>query len=235
MKVAFTFDDGLKDHILYAAPTLEKYGYRGIFCITTSYVGQNGYMTWEEVNDLVRRGHEIAAHSVDHKNLYELCREKRFEEIQHQIDDSRKQIEARINRAVKYFAFPHNAHNGFLFKMVRRLGMEPLSPSRINLGGPPANPVRELGAYLDQQARRREKYAILMFHGLVDRNAYACYSEDCMSFDVRVKDVKHHEGRYFSVIKYAEAKWPLHDAHSLLFRICNRIRKLWINTICSSV
>ena len=67
--IVITIDDGTVDHYEIAAPTLEKYGMRGIFNIIGSRVGQPGYMTWDQLRDLVKRGHELGNHTWTHPNL----------------------------------------------------------------------------------------------------------------------------------------------------------------------
>lgn len=223
LKVAFTFDDGLKDHILYAAPLLEKYGYKGMFCITTDFIGRDRYLTWDDVRELKRRGHEIAAHSVSHQNLYDLLLQGRTEEIKREIVEAKTIIETETSSSVRYFAFPYNACNGQLFKMVRAEGMEPLSPHRINLGGAPANPVEELGVFLCGRAAR-EKYAILMFHGIADQKAYAYYPEcSGLAFEKRLIDVKKYDGVKYVVVNYADYTWPIRDMHFLPYRVYNKL------------
>ena len=49
LRVALTFDDSLKDHLLIAAPMLEERGWRGTFCIVTDWVGKDDmHLTWRD-------------------------------------------------------------------------------------------------------------------------------------------------------------------------------------------
>ena len=82
MRVALTFDDSLKDHLLIAAPLLEKHGWRGTFNIVTDWVGSGEkFLTWEDVGELVRRGHEIATHTKTHRSLVKLLAEEGEEAV----------------------------------------------------------------------------------------------------------------------------------------------------------
>jgi peptidoglycan/xylan/chitin deacetylase (PgdA/CDA1 family) len=236
MNVAFTFDDGLNDHIEYAVPILEKYGYRGIFCIITDRVGKDGYMTWDNVRELVRRGHEVAAHSISHKNLYDLWNCGDLNEIQRQIKGSIDRIGSEIISPVRYFAFPHNAHNGALFKIVRALGVEPLTPSRMNLGGPPADGIMQLGKRLSEMAKRHERHAVLMFHGIASKGCYATYGDGTGdTFERCIADVKKYDGHSYKVVRYGEAEWPIEDVHSLSCRIKKKIKRIFQNFLYGSL
>lgn len=64
--VVFTFDDGGVSFLTAAAPILEEYGKRGVFFITTKYIGANGFLTKEQVKELEERGHIIGSHSHSH-------------------------------------------------------------------------------------------------------------------------------------------------------------------------
>ena len=82
LRVALTFDDSLKDHLLIAAPMLEERGWRGTFCIVTDWVGKDSSkLTWDDVRELVRRGHEIATHTKTHRNLVELLKADKGDEV----------------------------------------------------------------------------------------------------------------------------------------------------------
>lgn len=61
--LCLTFDDNIRDHLLVAAPELEKRGWKGVFAIVTDWIGKENKLNWDEVRELVRRGHEIAVHT----------------------------------------------------------------------------------------------------------------------------------------------------------------------------
>lgn len=68
--VVLTFDDGPKDH-LRAAEILERYGFRGIFFIIPNRIRpvNDRHLTPDEVRQLVRGGHRVAAHGYEHRSL----------------------------------------------------------------------------------------------------------------------------------------------------------------------
>lgn len=72
--VLMTFDDSTLDHYTVACPILEKYGGKAnlFTCEMVSTHGRPGfedktrYMTWEQIEELSNRGHEIVNHSWHH-------------------------------------------------------------------------------------------------------------------------------------------------------------------------
>lgn len=68
--VCFTFDDGGVSFITKAAPILEKYGRKGIFFISTKYIGTPGFLSAEQVKMLSDRGHIIGSHSHTHPEIF---------------------------------------------------------------------------------------------------------------------------------------------------------------------
>lgn len=82
--VCLTFDDGIQEHYTLVAPHLDKYGLKGTFGISGKFIGDRDNefaprMTWEEVRQIDKRGHEINNHTWSHPNLWEkpeiACRE----------------------------------------------------------------------------------------------------------------------------------------------------------------
>jgi peptidoglycan/xylan/chitin deacetylase (PgdA/CDA1 family) len=71
--VILTLDDGWKSQYQNAKPILDKYGYKGTFFIVCNYVGKDdSRMNWEDVTSLKLEGHDIQAHTMNHKNLSKL-------------------------------------------------------------------------------------------------------------------------------------------------------------------
>ena len=64
-QAAITFDDG-GSSALHAASALEARGWRGSFFITTGRIDTPGFLTAEQVRELVQRGHEVGSHSRSH-------------------------------------------------------------------------------------------------------------------------------------------------------------------------
>jgi peptidoglycan/xylan/chitin deacetylase (PgdA/CDA1 family) len=91
--VAVTFDDCYRDN-LFAARVLTEYGLPASFFVPTAFVGTDytfpwdrrlprmANLTWDEVREMARMGHEIGSHTVNHVNLgtasYEEARTELF-------------------------------------------------------------------------------------------------------------------------------------------------------------
>jgi peptidoglycan/xylan/chitin deacetylase (PgdA/CDA1 family) len=68
--VMITFDDGWKNQYTYAAPLLDKYGFKGVFFVNPQPIGRgSAYMTRANVESLDKRGHDIESHTWQHVRL----------------------------------------------------------------------------------------------------------------------------------------------------------------------
>jgi len=76
-----TFDDGGVSAHSVIADLLEAQGWRGHFFVTAQCIGQEGFLTAEQIRDLHRRGHVIGSHSYSHPDpMAKLSRQALVEE-----------------------------------------------------------------------------------------------------------------------------------------------------------
>jgi peptidoglycan/xylan/chitin deacetylase (PgdA/CDA1 family) len=73
---ALTFDDGGRSACTHIAGELERRGWRGLFFVTTDYIGHPAFLTEGQVRDLRRRGHVIGAHSRSHPTRMSFCSDR---------------------------------------------------------------------------------------------------------------------------------------------------------------
>lgn len=107
-----TFDDGYRDTYRNAVPLLEKFGWRAIFFVISDRVGtvedhpvrgKIEYMTWEDLSDLVARGHVVASHGRAHLNYREIPSEI----AQADLDEAARCLDSKMAEARRWFAFPY--------------------------------------------------------------------------------------------------------------------------------
>lgn len=135
LRVALTFDDALKDHLLIAAPELEKRGWRGTFNIITDKVGTDAkYLTWEDVRELVRRGHEVTTHTKSHPSLVKLLKEGRSDEVRREIAESRDAIADRTGFTPRFMCPPYISQNEETARICREEGLRQMQGGRYNFG-----------------------------------------------------------------------------------------------------
>jgi len=78
--IRFTFDDGGCNSVM-AASVLEKYGFRGLFFISTGLIGVPGFVTEEDIRTLSERGHSIGSHMHSHTpEVKNLCMDELLDE-----------------------------------------------------------------------------------------------------------------------------------------------------------
>ncbi len=166
MKVTLTFDDEPKGHIQHAAPILEKYGYRGTFNIVTSWVkdGSTNVMSWSDIRDLKARGHEIASHTIDHKNLVKMLSEGKTNEVVRQFAESRDVIAKMTGSAPTIMCHPFGRGSDEVNRLCRECGMKPMEGCRYNQGtGATAETFRKQILSLSSRGTKR---CDVMFHGI---------------------------------------------------------------------
>jgi len=117
--VVLTFDDGYLDNYTHAYPILERYGFSGTFFIITGLVDKRteGYMSWDQIEELHSRGMEIGSHSYTHPDL----RGRSDDYIIWQVLGSKEAIEARIGEPVRFFCYPSGRYDEATVRILRQL------------------------------------------------------------------------------------------------------------------
>lgn len=73
-----------------------------------SWIGGKNKMSWDQVRDLVKRGHEIANHTMHHKDLVGLS--KTPDEMSREILDGYETIKRETGYEARVLCLPFNRH-----------------------------------------------------------------------------------------------------------------------------
>ncbi len=114
--VVVTFDDGFANVLEFGAPVLERYGFSATVFLVTDWCGKSSdwpgqgdgiprlpLLNWDEVQQLVELGWEIAAHTANHVHLPQLAPELAQEELIR----SKEALQERLGAPVSSFAYPY--------------------------------------------------------------------------------------------------------------------------------
>jgi peptidoglycan/xylan/chitin deacetylase (PgdA/CDA1 family) len=105
--VILTFDDGDISVYTTAFPIMQKYGLTGVVYIVGNYMGTDGYMSADQIKELIAAGWEVGSHSRSHRDLTKLA-----PEVQHvEIVEARKILQQATGSDVLTFAYPFGLMN----------------------------------------------------------------------------------------------------------------------------
>jgi peptidoglycan/xylan/chitin deacetylase (PgdA/CDA1 family) len=116
--VSVTFDDGWASQHVNGLPVLEKYGIPATWYIVSGYVDNApDYMTQSQIRALIKRGDEIASHTVTHAHLPQLA--------PNQLNAELKGSQAALRRmfgpeVAKGFASPYGEYNDTTLAAIKR-------------------------------------------------------------------------------------------------------------------
>ena len=127
----------------------------------------NTRLDWDDLKELVRRGHEVALHGYSHANLAKLVRERKFDDLRREIVFGRDEMERNMGIRPKLFVAPYSCVTPEAVKIIEDAGMTLLPVSRRNFGyDTPAGTKDGVGAYLDAKAASGAEYCDVMVHGV---------------------------------------------------------------------
>ena len=122
-----TFDDGYKDNLQYALPILLKYNVPATIFISDGYIDRKikknflcankakDFMNWTDVRKINSyKIIEIGCHTSNHYNLSLLDDSLLYQEI----ILSKKNIEKKIKKKLKFFAYPYGGKNEINKKVI---------------------------------------------------------------------------------------------------------------------
>lgn len=117
--VAITFDDGYRDNLTVALPLLEKFSLPMTLFVAAAFVGQEGYLSKEELREIARHPLvSIGAHGLSHRDFTRLSKdEARFELV-----ESRRLLESIIGASLDFMAWPYGECNAELEELSKQCG-----------------------------------------------------------------------------------------------------------------
>lgn len=206
-KVCFTLDDGFEEHYLMVAPILEKYGFRGTFNVIVDRIGAKGYMTWDQLRDLNRRGHAIENHTMTHPNLVELAKAGKKDELTREIAYSAERIATEIGRRPTLLCHPYAATNRQVDECIRDAWLVPMNPHRCNFGeGTVPGSENGAGAFIRKSIDQNRRCIDLLTHGVTKEGPAWRPFPSVDVFEQHVKEVrKLYDKRVVDVVLYRDA------------------------------
>ncbi|MFN3361939.1 MAG: polysaccharide deacetylase family protein, partial [Pseudanabaenaceae cyanobacterium] len=116
------FDDNYRGQYLYAFPLLKQYKFPAVWSVHTGFVGSpqgKPKATWAELKEMADSGLvTVASHTVTHRNLADLP----AAEIDRELVESKKILEAKLGRPIKYFTYPEGTYTEAIKEQVARAG-----------------------------------------------------------------------------------------------------------------
>jgi peptidoglycan/xylan/chitin deacetylase (PgdA/CDA1 family) len=97
-------------------------------------------MSWDQVRELHRAGHEIGSHSLTHPRLPALSDAR----LQEEVEGSRRALSSAIEAEVSSFCYPNGSHDARVVAAVQAAGYECAVTTRWGLNRKPSASALEL-------------------------------------------------------------------------------------------
>lgn len=138
--VVITIDDGWRSMYDLAFPILKKYGYPAtLFIYTDLITGAKKTLNWELIAEMSGNGIDIQCHTKTHRNLALLNEKESFKDyydtVDRELTESSRVIKEKLNKEVKYLAYPYGATNHLVISLLKKYGFR--GAFTIKRGGNP--------------------------------------------------------------------------------------------------
>jgi peptidoglycan/xylan/chitin deacetylase (PgdA/CDA1 family) len=116
--VVVSFDDGYHSHFSNALPVLRALGWPGVLNLELKNIRSDYGLTAPQVRALIAAGWEVDSHTIDHPDLRTVDATR----LQHEVADSRAQLQQRFHIPVRFFCYPAGKYDDAVVAAVRRAG-----------------------------------------------------------------------------------------------------------------
>lgn len=130
--VGITFDDGYRNNLTHALPTLKKYGFSATCYLVSQNIGGNNYwdldkgipenpvMAHNEVDSWLASGMEIGSHAQHHIRLSQCDQGAIIQEV----TQSKHELESAFNCTVEHFCYPYGDYDDRVIEAVQSAGYQ---------------------------------------------------------------------------------------------------------------
>lgn len=117
--VALTFDDGFRDNLTVALPMLEKHSMPATVFVTPGFMGNESYLSREEVRELSRHPLiTIGAHGLWHRHFNQLT----TDDARRELVEARRVLEEITEKKINFMAWPYGECNSGLELLAAECG-----------------------------------------------------------------------------------------------------------------
>jgi peptidoglycan/xylan/chitin deacetylase (PgdA/CDA1 family) len=135
--IVITFDDGWASDTRYAAPILDRLGWRSEHFVTVDWIGRSGFMSWAALTELMASNRGIHSHTMTHADLDRMG----AAELQRELALSKSILESALGRVVDFLALPGGTGAAApVVQLARSLGYLGICTSKIGVNRPGADP-----------------------------------------------------------------------------------------------
>ncbi len=130
--ILITFDDGFQNLYTHAFPLLKKFGFTAVIFLVAGDVGKEvvwqdseekfpeKLLDWEEIGEMSEYGIDFQSHGYSHRLLTSLSPPL----LRRELEESRKIIEDKLGKAVKFFAYPYGVYSQQVKDALRKSGYQ---------------------------------------------------------------------------------------------------------------
>lgn len=129
VKPIITFDDGHISNYELALELAETGLGTADFFVNPSTVGSDGFMSWDQLQELNKVGMSIQSHCYEHIYLSDLS----FAEQQRQLSLSKQEIEEHLGEPVTVLAPPNGRYNQDTLSIAKDVGYDVIAVSKPGL------------------------------------------------------------------------------------------------------
>lgn len=116
--IILTFDDGYEDNYTIARKCLQRYGFTGWFMVSSDLLDTDGYMTYDQVSELLNQGHTIGCHTATHHRMLESDTD---ELLEYEVTDSKKKLEKNLGVSIDIFCWCGGEEKHYTTKAANKI------------------------------------------------------------------------------------------------------------------
>ena len=113
--ILFHSDDGHIADWTHAKPIFDHHDVPLTISVGTDFIGQENYLSMEQLQELQSKGWEISSHGLDHTSFRSLS----LNEVERQLSESKRYLEEN-GLTVENVAYPHGSYNYDILKIAKK-------------------------------------------------------------------------------------------------------------------